>query len=260
MQHEKSFWQRHSLLIGLALLVVVYFFFVLPWLANGQLGWWSRYYFDDSTGHVGDTIGGISAPFVGLLSAFLLYYSFREQVRANQLQRDALVEQRINAEDLASFETLLMLFNEINSNVDTMMYEGIYEDTELLYGVTALRAFAKDLDAAQEKGGWVGTLHYPAEMTRRLQWTLRSLRLLIEHVNSSRISELRKTILLERIRLFFQLKLHTHLRGRLRKIRTLDPNTDVNAEFARIMDLLGITASANFVSPFISNTNEEDES
>ena len=38
------------------------------------------------TGEIGDTIGGITAPFVGLVSAYLIYKAFTVQVEANKIQ------------------------------------------------------------------------------------------------------------------------------------------------------------------------------
>lgn len=45
-------------------------------------GWIS---FDNSSGVIGDTIGGITAPFINLLAAFLVYMSFQQQLEANNL-------------------------------------------------------------------------------------------------------------------------------------------------------------------------------
>lgn len=39
------------------------------------------------SGEIGDTIGGITAPFVNLLAAFLVYKSFSAQIEANEQQR-----------------------------------------------------------------------------------------------------------------------------------------------------------------------------
>ncbi|RZT96627.1 hypothetical protein EV201_1268 [Ancylomarina subtilis] len=44
------------------------------------------------TGQIGDTIGGITAPFVGLVGAMLVYYSFKQQMIANQIQIDAITD------------------------------------------------------------------------------------------------------------------------------------------------------------------------
>jgi hypothetical protein len=71
------------LIIGFILIIVVSpAFLVLPSIAE---------YFDFSeTGQIGDTIGGITAPFINLLGALLVYYSFREQIKANKIQMQAL--------------------------------------------------------------------------------------------------------------------------------------------------------------------------
>lgn len=43
---------------------------------------------NEQTAHVGDTIGGITAPFIGLLSALLVYLSFKKQTEANSIITD----------------------------------------------------------------------------------------------------------------------------------------------------------------------------
>jgi len=45
------------------------------------------------TGPIGDTIGGLTAPFVNILAAFLVYKSFVAQINANKEQRDNHNEQ-----------------------------------------------------------------------------------------------------------------------------------------------------------------------
>jgi len=42
-------------------------------------------YFDEITGPIGDTIGGITAPIVGLIGAILVYYALKEQIKANEI-------------------------------------------------------------------------------------------------------------------------------------------------------------------------------
>jgi hypothetical protein len=39
----------------------------------------------EKTGDIGDTIGGITSPFVGLLGAIFVYYALREQIKANDM-------------------------------------------------------------------------------------------------------------------------------------------------------------------------------
>ncbi len=47
-----------------------------------------------ATGQIGDTIGGITAPLVGLIAALLVYIGFREQYKANVSQWAALEEEK----------------------------------------------------------------------------------------------------------------------------------------------------------------------
>lgn len=68
------------LYIGLTIAVI--FIALTPYIfAKGYSG----VVFNADTGAIGDTIGGITAPFVNLLAAFLVWISFREQVKANKL-------------------------------------------------------------------------------------------------------------------------------------------------------------------------------
>lgn len=39
--------------------------------------------FDSDSAAIGDTIGGITAPFVNVLAAILVYLSFKAQIKAN---------------------------------------------------------------------------------------------------------------------------------------------------------------------------------
>lgn len=48
----------------------------------------------DGTGQIGDTIGGLTAPVIGLVSAVLLYLALSAQVEANRLVKDQFEEQR----------------------------------------------------------------------------------------------------------------------------------------------------------------------
>lgn len=58
------------------------FVFSMPWLLTRKFGTFS---FNVTTGAIGDTMGGLTAPFISLLSGLLVYYSFREQVKANKM-------------------------------------------------------------------------------------------------------------------------------------------------------------------------------
>ena len=46
-----------------------------------------------ATGQIGDTIGGLTAPIIGFVGAILVYLSFKEQINANRIQREALADE-----------------------------------------------------------------------------------------------------------------------------------------------------------------------
>ena len=78
-----------------------------------------------NTGEIGDTIGGITAPFVNLVAAFLVYISFREQIKANKLLSKESSFNYFNSthkiilEDLSGITPRLRL----NRNYYNMLYE-----------------------------------------------------------------------------------------------------------------------------------------
>ncbi len=53
-------------------------------------------FFDFSdTGNIGDTIGGITAPFINGLAAILLFLAFKEQIKANEIFKSQAAQQTI---------------------------------------------------------------------------------------------------------------------------------------------------------------------
>ncbi|MCM4174196.1 hypothetical protein DHD32_22265 [Arenibacter sp. TNZ] len=70
-------WERRLFWTLVTLIIIA------PFVLTRDIGFIN---FED-TGQIGDTIGGITAPFVNLLAAFLVYKSFSAQIQANQQQR-----------------------------------------------------------------------------------------------------------------------------------------------------------------------------
>lgn len=80
-QERKRLFARLSLGGGIIGCVVIIF---LMMERQFEFGWVSQY------NEVGDAIGGITAPIVGILSALLIYFSFDQQLIANKIQYDAI--------------------------------------------------------------------------------------------------------------------------------------------------------------------------
>jgi hypothetical protein len=117
------FIYRHSLklfIIGFLLVVVVSpFLFTLPSI-------FARLNFSE-TGQIGDTIGGLTSPVIGFLGAILVYFSFQQQLKANELQREALD-------------------NEITRSQQDRRYNAISHDVDVLREeINSYQMFKSDL-------------------------------------------------------------------------------------------------------------------
>ena len=64
---------------------------ILPWVLTSR-SWFGISFHD--TGPVGDTIGGITGPVLNFAGLLVIYFSLREQLAANDLQRVALDDQK----------------------------------------------------------------------------------------------------------------------------------------------------------------------
>jgi hypothetical protein len=75
---------KHKIAISLLVFAVIWIV-LAPWLLTRQ-----EYSFLDFklTGPIGDTIGGITAPIIGLVSAILVYLSFSAQIEANKITQN----------------------------------------------------------------------------------------------------------------------------------------------------------------------------
>lgn len=81
----------------------------------------------EHTGDIGDTIGGITSPFVGLLGAVLVYLALREQIRANELTTNQFNKQdrddKINRFE-SRFYQLLALHKATVDEISLTGYDG----------------------------------------------------------------------------------------------------------------------------------------
>ena len=75
-----------------------------------------------STGPIGDTIGGISAPIINLLGAFLVYISFKEQIKANQIQSKALKDEKIEKNKMDLYNRHLSLLDEVKNRLHEIKF------------------------------------------------------------------------------------------------------------------------------------------
>ncbi|MBR8535419.1 hypothetical protein KDU71_07590 [Carboxylicivirga sediminis] len=125
-------WDKWALgLLGLGMLLLA-----APWLLTKSA--WHEALDFTKTGQIGDTIGGITAPFMSLVGSGLVYLSFRMQVEMNRIQFKAINKQfkRNNDEDKeARFGKLLDLIMVYKENYSER-YIGLFSNTSKKESIT----------------------------------------------------------------------------------------------------------------------------
>lgn len=123
LRQKKIEKNKKRILIGGIIIVVVGFFapllFTLPTFTGVDFS---------STGNIGSTIGGITAPFFALVSAMLVYFSFDAQVQINIEQQKQILSQQKRLDEKDSEEkysetlsTLYRISNIQMKNVDQII-------------------------------------------------------------------------------------------------------------------------------------------
>ncbi len=70
-----------------------------------------------TTGQIGDTIGGITSPIIGLLGAWFVYLSFRAQTKANEIQFNALRDQIDNNQSEKDLHLIFKFYDELKLDI-----------------------------------------------------------------------------------------------------------------------------------------------
>ncbi|OXB04663.1 hypothetical protein [Flavobacterium pectinovorum] len=106
--------------------------------------------------NIGGTIGGITAPFTGLLGSLLVYYALLEQVKANKLIQKQLDEQKVSDEESKVVGYLKKQLEIINSDINAIHFnfsptktnEGQTFQGSTLNGSDAIRKYLYILKSA----------------------------------------------------------------------------------------------------------------
>ncbi len=128
------------LIIGTILIIVISpILFTLP----------SIFKFMDfsESGQIGDTIGGITSPFINLLGAILVYLSFSEQINANKTQQQALRYEIIRNNEERKYNSLISDINNLRADINDFRLFG----KDLSQGINALYEFQKIITSAESK-------------------------------------------------------------------------------------------------------------
>ncbi len=77
------------------------------------------------TGEIGDTIGGITSPIIGLLGAILLYFALTAQIEANKIIQDQITEQKKDEVEKKSVLYTMEKINLLRRDINEFSYNYI---------------------------------------------------------------------------------------------------------------------------------------
>lgn len=85
-----------------------------------QLDW----FFDfTNTGNIGDTLGGVTAPVIGVVSALLIYFSFRAQIGANRIIQNQINQQRKEEDNRKAFNHQMEIYDHLKGAFENFQYK-----------------------------------------------------------------------------------------------------------------------------------------
>ncbi len=110
-------WAKWLLLVGVLIIVV------MPFVLT-RSSWTSALNFTQ-TGQIGDTIGGITAPFMSLIGAALVFLALRAQVKANELLQIQIDRENDEREDQIETQNLDQLYSYLETSINSFQYTGL---------------------------------------------------------------------------------------------------------------------------------------
>jgi hypothetical protein len=87
-------------------------------------------------GLTGDFLGGVASPFIGLVSAILVYLSFQQQIQANKIQMEALKQE-------SKRNNIRSTLNILKSEISDLILENPGDDNQTYHGMQAFEKFVE---------------------------------------------------------------------------------------------------------------------
>lgn len=149
--------------------------------------------FDTNSGAIGDTIGGITSPFVNLLGAILIYISFREQVESNKQQIENQNIDRFRSD----YEEIKNEYHRVEINeeeIEQVLRQAKYESPLELYSI--------DLELKKE-----GNITFEYQF----KYVLHLIIYFIDEVENSNLNYNSKKLFINKLYQFYYSRLEYHL-------------------------------------------------
>jgi len=151
-----------------------------------------------NTSSIGDTIGGITAPVLGIISIVLLYFTLNRQI-------DSINDQRLKNES----DIIFMLLNQLDSEYNQIYMRGTREnEPEMYYGHEALARYAKLVFKGYSGRNKKWSSYYISD---NIIMVIRSYKLVQRRIELSNLDDNLKSMFQDRLRSFYELKLKDSL-------------------------------------------------
>lgn len=112
---------------------------ILMPILTTQLDW----FFDfTTTGNIGDTLGGATAPVIGVISALLIYFSFRAQISANRIIQNQINQQRKEDNEKKEFNYQMEIYRNIQNSIENFSYKRSKDE---YHGIDAITKYFSQL-------------------------------------------------------------------------------------------------------------------
>lgn len=219
------------LVVGLIIIILVPFLFT-------QFSIFGINFYE--TGQIGDTVGGLTAPFISLIAAVLVYLSFTEQSKANQIQIDELdkqkkiiAEERKRSESQNLFISFEKEFDSIRNETTDLTYKRFYSHYgESTYkGGVVIGYYLADIEKCISE-----SVPYRREI--EIEYLLHRLVKLHKLIKETSIDENFKKYLLSNIKLYVNINFGNKEQLLIRKIRDLMLKKKQNTEFVIFTSVL----------------------
>ncbi|MEO9513248.1 MAG: hypothetical protein ABJN84_13650 [Flavobacteriaceae bacterium] len=172
------------LIIGIILVIIS------PWIFAKNSFLFS---FDENSGYIGDTIGGITAPIANIIASVLIYFSFTEQIKANNILRED-----------SFLKTLDNRYSEIKAEFRSVKFpeDELHEILSQINFESTLAKYVADFDERKE-----GNIRFEYHF----KYVLYLITYFIEEIESSSINMKLKKNVFKRLYQFYYARMEYNL-------------------------------------------------
>lgn len=136
--------KKAQIVLGVGIIIII----IAPFLLT-QTGF---IVFNESTGSIGDTIGGITAPLASLIGSILVFYALKAQIDANKVIQDQISQQRKEEGKRKNLEYLNEQINVLRTDIEGFSIIDKIDDSRRdtthyieVKGINAITKFVEDL-------------------------------------------------------------------------------------------------------------------